>query len=158
VKKLSGTCDSVLPLLDVQDALGVDIPGKTSFVIGLPERDIGRLGYINCRYGLVGGAAAVPKVEVGVSLYNSPGQATRRADGTVADYRDHGATQTPITVSGHEGVILVGSQPGYNVPLLVVASGQRTVAISVISRLMRPAQRSARLGKLAGLVVDRTGG
>lgn len=159
VTKLTATCDSVMPLLDLQDALDVDIAGKTSFVVGLPDRGIGRLAYINCRYGLVGGATAVPKVEIGVSLYNSPAQATKRLNGTIGDYVDHGATQTPITVSGHDGSILAGSSAkGYDVPLLVVASGQRTVAVSVISRLVPTSARSQRLGKIAGLVVDRSGG
>ena len=158
VTKLTTTCEKVLPLLDLQDAIDVDISGKTSFVVGLPDRGIGRLAYINCRYGLVGGATAVPKVEIGVSLYKSAAQATKRVNGTIADYVDHGATRTPITVSGHDGSILVGSAPGYDIPLLVVASGQRTVAISVISRLVPTSVRSARLGKIAGLVVDRSGG
>jgi hypothetical protein len=158
VTKLTATCDSVMPLLDLQDALDVDIAGKTSFVVGLPDRGIGRLAYINCRYGLVGGAAAVPKVEIGVSLYNSAAQAAKRLDGTIADYVDHGATRTPITVSGHDGSILVGTSRGYDVPLLVVASGQRTIAISVISRLVPTSARSERLGKIGGLVVDRSGG
>jgi hypothetical protein len=157
--KLTATCESVMPLLDLQDAIDVDISGKTSFVVGLPDRGIGRLAYVNCRYGLVGGASAAPKVEIGVSLYKSPAQATKRLDGTIADYVDHGATQTPITVSGHEGSILAGSSAkGYDIPLLVVASGQRTIAISVISRLVPTSVRSARLGKIAGLVVDRSGG
>jgi hypothetical protein len=159
VTKLTATCDSVMPLLDLQDALDVDIAGKTSFVVGLPDRGIGRLAYINCRYGLVGGAAAVPKVEIGVSLYNSAAQAAKRLDGTIDDYVGHGATQTPITVSGHEGTILTGSSAnGYDVPLLVVASGQRTIAVSVISRLVPTSARSERLGKIGGLVVDRSGG
>jgi len=159
VTKLTATCDSVMPLLDLQDALDVDIAGKTSFVVGLPDRGIGRLAYINCRYGLVGGVTAVPKVEIGVSLYNSPAQAAKRLNGTIADYVDHGATRTPITVSGHEGSILTGSSAkGYDIPLLVVASGQRTIAISVISRLVPTSARSERLGKIGGLVVDRTGG
>ncbi len=158
VTKLTATCDSVMPLLDLQDALDVDIAGKTSFVVGLPDRGIGRLAYINCRYGLVGGATAVPKVEIGVSLYKSAAQAAKRLDGTIADYVDHGATRTPITVSGHDGSILVGSAPGYDIPLLVVASGQRTIAVSVISRLVPTSARSERLGKIGGLVVDRSGG
>ncbi len=158
VTKLTARCDSVMPLLDLQDALDVDIAGKTSFVVGLPDRGIGRLAYINCRYGLVGGTTAVPKVEIGVSLYNSAAQAAKRLNGTIADYVDHGATRTPITVSGHDGSILVGSAPGYDIPLLVVASGQRTIAISVISRLVPTSARSERLGKIGGLVVDRSGG
>jgi hypothetical protein len=157
-KKLRGTCESLLPVFDVQDALGVDLAGRTSFVVGVAERDIGRLAYLNCRYGLGRASTAVPKVEIGVSLYNTPAQATKRANGTVADYVDHGAAQTSVTVSGHEGSILVGSGKGYDVPLLVVASGQRTIAISVPSQVVPTARRTASLSKLAQLALDRTGG
>ena len=131
--------------------------GTASFVVGLPERDIGRLAYINCRYGLLG-ANSTPQVEIGVSLYSSPAQAQRRANGTVADYRDHGATETPVTVSGHEGAILIGSAAGYNIPLLVVTSAQRTIAVSVLGRLLPAADRNDILTKIATLAVTRTGG
>jgi hypothetical protein len=107
VTKLHATCDSVLSKFDVNDAVGVQLLGKTAFVVGVAEPKIGRLGYINCRYGVGAGAAAVPQVEVGVSLYNSPAQAARRAAGTVADYRDHGAAESPVTVSGHPGAIIM---------------------------------------------------
>ena len=93
-----------------------------------------------------------------MSLYSSPAQAQRRANGTVADYRDNGASQAGVTVSGHDGTVLVGSAPGYNIPLLVVTSGQRTIAVSVLGRLLPPANRNDILTKIATLAVTRTGG
>jgi hypothetical protein len=158
VKKLRATCDTVLSRFDVDDALGVQLLGKTAFVVGVAEPGIGRLGYLNCRYGIGTGVAAAPQVEVGVSLYKSPAQATRRAAGTAADYRDHGATETAVKVSGHDGAIFVGTAPGYDIPLLVVTSGQRTVAVSVVNRLAPPGKRSAVMTKLAALAIERTGG
>lgn len=158
VTKLRATCETVLTKFDVNDALGVELLGKSEFVIGTADRTIGRLGYINCRYGVGAGAAAVPPVEVGVSLYNSAGQAARRAASTVDDYRNNGATPASVTVAGHEATILSSTRPGYDIPLLVLSSGQRTVAVSIVSRLVPPATRNAIMTKIANLVVTRTGG
>jgi hypothetical protein len=153
---LVGTCDSLLPLPDVEDALGRPINGKTAFVVGVPEKSIGRLAYLNCRYGLNG---ATPQVEIGVSLYGSAIQATRRLSDTVGDYRSNGATRTPVTVAGDSGALLVGgTAPNYSVPLLVVTAGQRTVAVSVGAELTSDADRQSRMSALAALALRRTAG
>ena len=41
--RFSGDCYSLLSLYDVQQAIGHLIGGKTAFVVGLPEKNIGRL-------------------------------------------------------------------------------------------------------------------
>ncbi len=159
MKRLGVICADVLPKFDVDDALGRQLLGKTAFVVGLPDHAIGKLGYINCQYGVGTGAAAVPQVEVTVSLYNTPAQAARRAAVTLTDYRDHGAALTATTVAGHDGSILVGGRSsGYDVPLLVVASGQRAVAVSVASSVVPAAKRNEIMTKIAALVVTRSGG
>lgn len=157
MKKLSGNCDSLLPQVEVEDTMGLRFAGKTAFVVGVPEKNIGRLGYLNCRYGLGAGAGATPDVEIGISLYDTPAQAQARLAGTIDDYRGHGATQSPTPVSGANGTLLVGGNgAGYDVPLLVVASGQRTVAVSVQDKLLAPAKRGAAMAKLAALALQRT--
>jgi hypothetical protein len=157
MKKLSGTCDSLLPQVDVEDIMGVRFAGKPAYVVGVPEKNIGRLGYLNCRYGLSAGAGAVPDAEIGISLYDTPNQAQTRLAGTIDDYRSHGATQSAATVLGMDGTLLVGgSGAGYDVPLLVVASGQRTVAVSVVDKLLAPERRGAVMAKVAALALRRT--
>jgi hypothetical protein len=157
MKKLSGNCDSLLPQVDVEDTMGVRFKGKTAFVVGVPEKNIGRLGYLNCRYGLTAGAGATPEAEIGVSLYNTPDQARKRLAGTIDDYRGHGATPSAATVSGMDATLLVGgSGAGYDVPLLVVASGQRTVAVSVVEKLLAPSKQGAVMAKVAALALRRT--
>jgi hypothetical protein len=158
---LVGTCDSVLPLPDVEDALGREISGKTAFVVGVPEKNIGRLAYLNCRYGLGSGTvgAGVPQVEIGVSLYASAAQASQRLSDTVGAYRSNGATRTPVTVAGNVGALLTGGgAPNYSVPLLVVAAGQRTVAVSVAATLASAADRQRRMSAVAALALQRTAG
>lgn len=156
MKKLRGNCDSLLPQPDVEDTIGVRMAGKTAFVVGVPEKNIGRLGYLNCRYGLGSGAKPVPKVEVGVSLYNSPAQARRRLAGTIGDYQDHGASLSKASVAGLDATLVTGGSPGFDVPTLVVASGQRTVAVSITTTTLPGSTRGAAMAKLAALALDRT--
>ncbi|MCW2657342.1 MAG: hypothetical protein JWR06_1535 [Jatrophihabitans sp.] len=158
--KLPGTCDTLLPLSIVDAALGGPVTGRTAFVVGLPEKDIGRLSYLNCRYGLPGGAAqATPKVEIGVSLYRTSALAARRIPATVGDYVAHGSSESAATVGGKPATILVGGRgSGYASPTIVMVSGQRTIAISVAAALAPAAKRTKTLAALAELAMNRTGG
>jgi hypothetical protein len=155
--KLRGTCDTLLPQVEVEDLMGTHFVGKNAYVVGVPEKNIGRLAYINCRYGLGVSGKGAPSVEVGISLYKSPAQAQKRLDGTVQDYRDHGATPASATVAGGEATMLGGGMAGgYDVPLLVVGADQRTVAVSVAPNLLAAGQRQAAMEKLAALALQRT--
>lgn len=159
--KLSGTCDTLLPDSAVTGALGVtQLVGDDSFVVGQPEKDIGRLAYLNCRYGLTGkGAAAVPKVEIGVSLYTSATKASARIGATGDDYAAHGAMSADVTVDGLPGKLFTaGVGTGYEIPLLVVASGQRTVAVSVATSVATGDKVTKASTDLATLALKRTGG
>jgi hypothetical protein len=162
VTKIDGTCESLLSLYDVGQAAGRQLGGTTAFIVGLPDKSIGRLGYLNCRYGIPSGAtgaAAVPQVEIGVSLYDTPARAERRASSTAADYVANGAKPTQLTVAGHPGVMLAGGRgTGYTVPLLVAATGQRTVAVSVALAGASTAQQARIASAIASLALTRTGG
>jgi hypothetical protein len=136
--------------------LGVTFVGRTAYVVGVPEKNIGRLAYLNCRYGLGTGGKGTPSVEVGVSLYSSPAQAQKRLAGTIEDYRDNGATQSATTVSGVEATLLTGTARGYDIPLLVLAADQRTIAVSVVANLLSTAKREPAMVKLAALALSRT--
>jgi hypothetical protein len=159
--RLPGTCDTLLPDATVFRAAGVTtLAGVDAFVVGQPEADIGRVGYLNCRYGVTGsGDAAVPKIEIGVSLYHSPAQATARVRATVADYVGHAASAAPVSVSGRPGFMLTGGAGvGYTAPSLVVASGQRTFAVSIATAVATGAKAVTAATAVASLAVARTGG
>jgi hypothetical protein len=161
VTKLNGTCDTLLPDYSISQALGgAQLAGATAFVVGQAERNIGRISYLNCRYGLTGrGSAAQPKVEIGVSLYTTAAKAAARVSATADDYTGHGATSADTPVGGHTGQMLTGGVgAGYDVPLLVVASGQRTVAVSVDSSVATGAKATADAVSVATLALKRTGG
>lgn len=128
--RLPGSCDDMLPLPVVENALNRNVPGVTAFVVGVAEPDIHRLGYVNCRYGLAT-AQSPPAIEIGISLYRAAGDAAARIPATVDDFTAHGATASDTTVRGVPAQLLTGgSGTGYG-PTIVLASGQRTVAVTL---------------------------
>jgi hypothetical protein len=156
VQDLPGTCDDLLPAAAVDNALGRSLGGRTAFVVGLPEKDIGRIGYLNCRYGLASTQAnAVAKAEIGISLYQSAALAAARIPATVGDYSGHGARSASTTVDGQQATVLTGGTgAGYTEPTLVVADGQRTVAVSVHESAGARARKD--LSALAALALQKT--
>jgi hypothetical protein len=136
---LGGECADLLSLSTIEEALGRPVIGQTAFVRGVAEPNIGRLSYLNCRYGLAtpvrGKPAPQPQLEIGVSLYGSPAQAATRVRGTVEDYRSHGASQQDAAVGQDPATVLLG----YGNPTLVVAEGPRTVAVSADPKLIASA-------------------
>lgn len=159
--KLSGTCDTLLPDTSIDAVIGGAPPaGVDAFVVGQPEPTIGRLAYLNCRYGVTGsGATAKAKIEIGLSLYSSPEEAARRVAATVDDYTAHGASGRPATVDGQTATILVGGVGvDYEAPLLVMASGQRTVAVTIDPSLASGPKATDDAVSLATLALKGTGG
>jgi hypothetical protein len=154
--KLPGDCDSLLPISTIAPALGHSITGKTAFVVGTAEKDIGRLAYLNCRYGLNGDGKA-PMLEIGVSLYNTAAQASRRIPATTADYANHGASDATAAVGGQQAHILTGGVgQGYAAPTLVMAERQRTIAITLNDPKTKAADVQSVLTKIAAVVLEQT--
>jgi hypothetical protein len=151
---LGGRCEDILPVSTVNIALRRTVIGGTAFVLGVAEPDIGRLTYLNCRYGLSapvkGKPAPVPLVEIGLSLYNSPAQAARRAQGTVDDYLAHGASLKATKAAQTPATVLLG----YGSPTIVAAAGPRTVAVTVSPKLVAAAAASSSLAALAKAALD----
>jgi hypothetical protein len=132
---LGGRCEDLLPVTTIENAIGLPVIGKTSFIIGVPEPNIGRLVRLLCRYGISApakGKPAVPKVEISLSLYDTSAQAEGRVRGTIEDYRSHGASQKDAAVGQFPATILVG----FGSPTLVASAGPRTVAITVDPKLI----------------------
>lgn len=152
---LPGSCDTLLDDSSVFSAVGVQtLPGKDAFVVGKPEPDIHRLAYINCRYGVTGGT---PAIELGVSLYATSADAAERISATVDDYTAHGASTSTTQVLGQQASVLTGGiGAGYDVPTLVVADGQRTVAVSIDTSVTPAAQFTDPAAAVAKLALRRT--
>ena len=157
---LGGTCDSLLPLSQIWQSTGLTFAGLTRFVVGVPEPNIGRLAYLNCRYGIPpqhGATPGEPLIEIGISLYRTAAQAQARVRGTIYDYLYNNATEADRTVAGRHAVLLSnGIGPGYDVPLLVLAAGQRTIAIGMATRAGTAATRWRAMVTLTELVLTHT--
>jgi hypothetical protein len=153
---LPGTCDTLLDDSSVFSAAGVKtLPGEDSFVVGKAEPDIHRLAYINCRYGVTG--RGKPGIEIGVSLYASSADAAQRITATVDDYTVHGASTSTTQVLGQQASVITGGiGTGYDVPTLVVADGQRTVAVSIDTSVTPAAQFTDPAAAVAKLALQRT--
>jgi hypothetical protein len=158
---LPGTCDTLLDDSSVLDAAGVDsLPGKDAFVVGKADPVIHRLAYVNCRYGVTGkGGTGKPAIEIGVSLYATSEDAAQRITATVDDYAAHGATTTAVQVLGKQATLITGGAgAGYDVPTLVVAAGQRTVAVSIDDAVAPAAKVADPAVAITKLALQRSAG
>jgi hypothetical protein len=160
-RALAGDCSTILPLDQVETALGKPVVGHTAFIVNIPEPKIGQLARVNCRYGIgtsvkKGKRTIVPppKVEVSVSLYSTDQQASARVADTVAAWRDNGARQIDVLVGPDDGTLLIG----YGEPLLVVAHGQRTAAVTVQATMLAGKDAGAVMGKIAATAITNSGG
>ena len=160
-RALAGDCSTILPLDQVETALGKPVVGHTAFIVNIPEPKIGQLARVNCRYGIgtsvkKGKRTIVPppKVEVSVSLYSTDKQASARVADTVAAWRDSGARQIDVLVGPDDGTLLIG----YGDPLLVVAHGQRTAAVTVQATMLAGKDAGAVMGKIAATAITNSGG
>jgi hypothetical protein len=153
----NGTCGDLLPVTALDLAISRPIVGQTAFIVGVAEPNIGRVAYLNCRYGVTTALVkkkkvTTTKVEIGISLYKSADQATRRVQGTIDDYRSHGAAPTNVAVGQFPGTVLLG----YGDPTVVVGAGPRTVAVSMNAKLVPAGQTSKTLVAMAKAALDAT--
>jgi hypothetical protein len=160
-RALSGDCSTILPLDQVETALGKPVVGHTAFIVNIPDPKIGQLARVNCRYGIgtsvkKGQRTIVPppKVEVSVSLYSTDAEATARVADTVAAWRDNGARQIDVLVGPDHGTLLIG----YGDPLLVVAHGQRTAAVTVQATMLVGKDAGVVMGKIGATAITNSGG
>ncbi len=154
-RRLPGTCDSLLPLGTIIDALGTNIGGATAFVVGLPDPSEAKIGYIDCQYAISKGNP-VAGIEIGVNLYRTRARAAARIQPTVADFAAHGASAARSTVAGRSATVLTGGTgTGYG-PTVVTAVGQRTIAVSFRAGLVPAGQVTHQLLVLAALAEQRS--
>jgi hypothetical protein len=147
IRHLPGSCASLLSSTDVGHEYGHKLRGATTFLVGRPDPSIDRLTYLNCKYGISN--AKGPTIEITVSLYRTGTQATQRIESTVQDFIYHGATATPTTVAKRPATLLLDANMLAYGPTIVLAHGQRTVAVTLRPGTHQPAPLLEKLGKLA---------
>jgi hypothetical protein len=139
-------------LTTVERAIRDKLPGTTAYSIGRGDPTIGRLMYINCKYGV--SRAKGPSIEVSVSLYKSVGAAADRVVGTSQDFTAHGATSSGTKVAGRPATLLLGANMLAYGPTVVVHAGLRTVAVTLRPGTTNP---TPTLRAVATLAVNHTG-
>jgi hypothetical protein len=150
--RLAATCRNAMPLTTVEKAIRDKLPGTTAYSVGRGDPTIGRLMYINCKYGV--SRAKGPSIEVSVSLYRSVGAAADRVVGTSQDFTSHGATSSGTKVAGRNATLLLGANMLAYGPTVVVHAGLRTIAVTLRPGTTNP---TPTLRAVAALAVNRTG-
>lgn len=153
MKHLPGECGGLLPTPAIVNAIGQKIKGPTEFVVGLPDNSISRVGYINCRYG---GSNNKPTIEIQVSLYTSDAKAAARIRPNTDEFIGHGAKAAKTTVGGVPATVLTGAVGDGYPPTIVMALGQRTIAVSIQKGAVSAAKLTDDLKALAHLAAERT--
>jgi hypothetical protein len=150
--ELPGSCQTLLPIIDLDETLGSPLIGQSSYVKGVAEPKIKRTGRITCGFGIVkvGHNLKPPKLEVGVSTYSDDAAASDRVESTVADLRGAGDTPNDVTINGTPAKVLVGSN---GAGTLVVASGARTVVVSLVEKVVKPADTVKVLSAIGTLIL-----
>ncbi len=147
---LPETCDDALPLLDLDRALGTTLVGRTTYIEGAPDPEINRTGRMTCRYGIPVGRAGSHRLELSVSTYTDEASAADRVEVTVLSARQQGSRSAEVRVGGEQGFLL--TRGGIR-PTLVVASGTRTVALTVANGVLTNAQTQPALVRVAEVVL-----
>jgi hypothetical protein len=113
---LPQVCSDVLPLIDLDQALGTPLTGRTDQIQGVPAPKINRTGRVTCRYGIITDPrthkAGAPKIEVGVSTYTDEAAAKDRVESTIVSLRGDGAAPHPVTANGLAANVLTGAGVG----------------------------------------------
>jgi hypothetical protein len=154
--KLPGSCEDRLPAGSIDAAVHGRVSGRDVFVVGQPDTSIGRLGYINCQYGVPRGNTDVARVEIQVSLYQTAGKATARIQPTINDYTDHSATPHKTRVAGFPATLLIGGTGSGYGPTALLAIGQRTLVVALRPGAFPASGVDGLLANLAGLAARRT--
>jgi hypothetical protein len=151
---LPAGCSQLLPLQAVQDALGVGVVGKVTYLKAAPVPQSGRTGRVTCGYGAPGGTGSAspsgaapsgaPLVQVSYITYTDAATAAGRVTLTV-QHDGQSATISKATVDGAPAWVLVGKVWDE----LVMADGARTIVVEVSPSILSPEKAPVALTAMA---------
>ncbi len=149
---LPANCGALLPVTDLDPALGVGLPGSVSYIRGEPLPGIGRTDRITCGYGIVigpDGNAQPPLLEVSIASYTDEAAAADRIDVTTVDRQTAGDRVESTEVQGLPAVMLTGVAG----TTLVFADGTWTYSLTLLAAVVPPEQMPTRLTAVAEAVL-----
>jgi hypothetical protein len=146
-RELPRDCVNVATGPDVDQIVGHPLVGTTGFVLGLPDPKIGRIGRIDCYYG-VPDRQPLEKAAVIITMasYADGPTATQRLRSTVDSARQRGVPTSEVQVGPDQGVVIADT-PDQE---LVDAHGKTTVLVSAAPGVL-PQDRAGQI--LAALAV-----
>lgn len=139
-------CASVAAASDVDGIVGHQLVGSSTQVVGIPQAAIGRLGRLDCYYGIPPGAPlAAAVVAIGIASYVDAATAQHRAMLTVNSARNSGAATSTLAVGSGHGVLIAGPQSQE----LVLAQGNETVLVTAANGVLAAGKVGPGLVQLA---------
>jgi len=141
----------MLPLTELDAALGTGLPGSVSYVRGQPIPDIGRTDRITCGFGVVtgqDGAAQPALLEISLASYSDPAAAADRVVVTTADRQTAGDRVAAASVGELAAVALTG----VSATTLVLAEGTLTYSLTLLRAVVPDEQTVDRLVAVAQAV------
>lgn len=153
---LPDNCGELLPVTDLDVALGTGLPGSVTYVRGEPLPGIGRTDRITCGYGVVigvdgGGRAMPPLLEISISSYTDEAAAAARIDVTTADRQRAGDRVEATEVQGLPAVLLTGVAAA----TLIFADDTLTYSLTLLTAVLPPEQTPTGLVAVAEAVLDQ---
>lgn len=143
---LPTNCDNIAVAADVDRVAGHQLVGSMNQVVGIPEAAIGRVGRIDCYYGIPPGQPVTAGVvQIGVAEYNTAAMAQHRVSVTVNSARDSGATTSQVKV-GDSNAVLIAAQQDHE---LVFARGSTTIVVTALNGVLPQGQEGPSLIQLA---------
>lgn len=138
-------CSDVVPAAKVADIVAAPIPGKTQYLYAEALPDIGRTARVTCSYGVGGKGGPDPEVEITVNEYQNANKAQTRIDLTLAAATERGNEVSEKAVGPYPGWILADKDD----ISLAVDAGKRTLVVTMVRGLVKPAAEPVVLERLA---------
>jgi hypothetical protein len=140
-------CDDLVATSAVLDAVGVPLPGGTSYVYAGPVASSGRTARITCGYGVEPGPDGKPAAKVSLTIngYADAANVRRRLDISVAEAQQQGQQVQALDLDGRPGYVLRDvDDVSY-----VVGDGSRTIVVTMVLGLVPAENEHAALTKIA---------
>ncbi len=151
---LPDNCGALLPVTDLDAALGLGLPGSVSYIRGEPLPGIGRTDRITCGYGVAigpDGNAQPPLLEISIASYNDEPAAADRIDVTTTDRQSAGDRVEATDVAELPAVLLIGVAG----TTLVFADGATTYSLTLLAAVLPPEDMATGLVNVADAVRTR---
>jgi hypothetical protein len=148
------SCTSVAVAGEVDGVVGHQLPGSAGQVVGIAEPSIGRVGRLDCYYGVPPGQpVTAAAISIGIATYSDEQSAQRRATLTINAARQGGASTSNVKVGSQPAVLIAGAKDQE----VVVAAGNRTVLVSALNGVLDPNKTGQTLITLAQRAINAGG-